>query len=267
MNSRKILAYLSIIYEGDWDKIYEDLTSHTEHDEKEVEKTLKKIKSNYIIMTDEEYPESLRNVFKAPFVLFYYGDISLLSDTHHKLGVVGTRRPSVYGIDSTNMFVSELSKDFVIVSGLAVGIDSVAHACAIRNGGKTVAVLGNGLDSYYLDGIEENKQLFEEIKKNHLVISEYPDFVPPKPEYFPIRNRIIAGLCDTLLVTEGKKYSGTQITAHLMNEKNGNVCCVPTRIGENSICNHLIASGAFVAETPEDVYEVAGVVKQKPVFE
>ena len=267
MDSRKILAYLSLKYNGDWDQIYSDVSSATELDEEEVEKTLKTLKSNYIVMSDEEYPESLKQVYKPPFVLFYYGDISLINDFHNKLGVVGTRKPSEYGINSTNNLVSELCKDFIIISGLAIGIDSCSHACAINNNGKTVAVLGNGLEAYYLDGIAENKELFEEIKKNHLVISEYPDFVPPRPEYFPARNRIIAGLCDGLLIPEGKIRSGTQITAHLMSAKNGNVCCVPTHMGEDSICNHLIAEGAFLVESAQDVYEAVGVVREKPVFE
>lgn len=267
MDSRKILVYLSLKYNGDWDKIYSDISSHIEYDEKEVEKALNSIKSNYIVLGDEEYPNDLARVYKPPFVLFYYGDISLLSETHHKLGVVGMRHPSDYGKEMTDKFVKELCKDFIIVSGLAIGIDSCAHASAINNGGKTIAVLGNGLNKYYLNEIEENGDLFEKIKKNHLVITEYPDDVPPRPQYFPARNRIITGLIDALLVGEGKKYSGTQITAHLMTQKNGNVCCIPTRAGEDSICNHLIKEGAFLVETPEDVCYVAGVVHSKPIFE
>lgn len=267
MNSREILVYLSLKYNGDWDNIFSDISLHKEYDEKEVQAEIKIVKSNYITIVDEEYPESLRQMYKPPFVLFYYGDISLISDTHNKLGVVGTRKPSEYGKEVTERFVKELSKDFIIISGLAVGIDACAHKSAIDNKGKTVAILGNGLHSYYLNGIEENSGLFEEIKKNHLVLSEYPDNVPPKPDHFPIRNRIIAGLSDALLVTEGKIRSGTQITAHLMAYKNGNVCCVPTHVGEDSICNALISEGAFLVETPQDVYEVAGVVQVKPIFE
>ena len=267
MDSREILVYLSLKYDGDWDKIYSDISSKVEHDEEEVKKAVSKIKSNYIILSDDEYPDSLKQMYKPPFVLFYYGDISLLSDRHHKLGVVGTRHPTAYGKEITEKFVSELAKDFVIISGLAVGVDSCAHKAAIESGGKTVAVLGNGLNQYYLNEIKENKELFGKIKENHLVITEYPDDVPPKGDNFPVRNRIIAGLCDGLLVTEGKKRSGTQVTAHLMAFKNGNVCCVPTKITEDSICNALIKEGAFLADSVDDVYTMIGVVRQKPVFE
>ena len=89
----------------------------------------------------------------------------------------------------------------------------------------------------------------------------------PTKENFPIRNRIIAGLAESLLVTEGKIHSGTQITAFLMVQKNGEVCCVPARAGENSICNHLIKEGAFLVETPEDIYQSVGVTQHKPIFE
>ena len=267
MNSREILVYLSLKYRGDWDEIYSEISLHKEYDEEEVQKVVRKVKSNYVTIIDEDYPESLKKMYKAPFVLFYYGDISLISDTHNKLGVVGTRKPSEYGLVNTEKFVKELSKDFIIISGLAIGIDACAHKTTINNKGKTVAVLGNGLNTYYLNDIEENAELFKEIKKNHLVLTEYPDDVPPDPKYFPIRNRIIAGLCDALLVTEGKIRSGTQITAHLMTHKNGNVCCIPARIGKDSICNALITEGAFLVETPQDVYEVAGVVRSKPIFE
>ena len=264
MESRDILLYFSLKYAGDWNKIYEAIQSKELYEESDIKKAIKSIKSKFIAYTDPEYPESLKQSFKPPFILYYHGDISLLSDTHNKLAVVGSRKCSSYGRDVTEHFVSKLCKDFVIVSGLACGIDSIAHWSAIKNGGKTVAVLGNGINICY---IEDNLELYEECKKNHLVISEYPNDTPPYQGYFPIRNRIIASLCETLLVTEGKIRSGTQITAHLMTRKNGNVCCIPTHVGENSICNLLISEGAFLVETPEDVYEVARVVKEKPVFE
>jgi len=264
MEARKILAFLSLKYDGDWNRIYDDISARKEYEEKEVEEALKKIKSNYIVFSDPEYPESLRQCCKPPFVLFYAGDISLLSDTHNKLAVVGTRDPSEYGLRVTNDFVSKLAKDFVIISGLALGIDSAAHKACIENGGKTIAVLGHGLNKYYLD---INKDLFEIIKEKHLIITEYPDDVPPEPKNFPVRNRIIAGLCDNVLIPEGRKRSGTQVTAHLMARKGGNVCCVPTRIDEDSICNSLIASGAYLVECPEDIYLIANVVSPKPIFE
>ena len=264
MKSREILIYLAIIHRGDWDRIYNAVSAKDYIDEKEAMKVINSIKCSCITVLDENYPAGLREMAKAPFVLFYYGDISLINDSNNKLAVVGSRKCSEYGAKTTKDFVSELCKDFVIVSGLAYGIDTIAHRTAMENGGKTIAVLGNGIDICY---IEDNKDIYEECKKNHLVISEYPSDVPPCPIYFPIRNRIIAGICQTLLVTEGKIASGTQITAMLMAQKSGDVCCVPDKIGTNSICNRLISEGAYLVETPEDVYDAARVVRKKAVFE
>ena len=263
MNSRENLLYLAVKYKGEWDPIYEEIKAHKDVDEKEAKRLIDSVKSNYITILDEEYPESLRDSFKPPFVLFYYGDISLISDKNNKIAVVGSRKYSRYGKMMTEKLVSGIAKDFVVVSGMALGIDAIAHRTTIENGGKTVGVLGNGIDFHYL---EENKDIYEECKKNHLIISEYPDMVPPKPECFPIRNRIIAGLCNSLLVTEGKIHSGTQITAFLMVQKSGDVCCVPARAGEESICNHLIKEGAYLVETPEDIYQCVGVVPREPIF-
>ena len=264
MNSREILLYYALKFKGDWNKIYDAIQSKLEIDPKEAEKIIKENQNQYITFLDSEYPETLRHTFKPPFVLFYQGDISLISDENNKMAVVGSRKYSEYGKEMTEKLVKGISKDFVIVSGLALGIDAIAHRSAIESGGKTIAILGNGIEFHYL---EENKDIYEEIRKNHLILSEYPGKEPPKPEYFPVRNRIIAGLCNSLLVTEGKVRSGTQISALLMAQKSGDVCCVPSRAGEDSVCNYLIKEGAFLVETPEDIYECVGVTSRKPVFE
>ena len=264
MESRKILLYSAIKFRGDWDKIYDFIHGKEEIDEKEAEQLISTNQHKFITILDEEYPESLRNSWKPPFVLFFIGDISLLKDEKTKIAVVGSRKNSEYGKEMTETLVKGIIKDFVVVSGLAIGIDAIAHGTAIKNGGKTIAVLGNGINFHYL---EENKDIYEEIKKNHLVISEYPDDEPPIPDYFPVRNRIIAGLSDCLLLTEGKMRSGSQITAFLMANKNGNVFCVPYKAGDESLCNHLIKEGAYLVETPQDIYDCVGLLIHKPVFE
>lgn len=264
MEAREILLYFAIKFKGDWNKIYEEVAKKEKPDFEEAKKVISENNSNYITILDAEYPESLKNGYKPPFVLFYIGDISLISDKNNKIAVVGSRRHSNYGKEMTYKLVQGISKDFVIISGLALGIDACAHRAAIESGGKTIAVLGNGINFHY---IEKNKDIYEECKKNHLVISEYPDLTPPNKDCFPIRNRIIANLCNNLLITEGKVHSGTQITALLMVQKSGNVCCVPTKAGEDSICNYLIKEGAYLVETPEDIYLYTGTVAQKPIFE
>ena len=264
MNSREILLYFALKNEGNWDLIWQDLETRIEPPEEDVKKALKSITSKYITFLDDEYPESLKQIFKPPFVLFYYGDISLISDKNNKLAVVGCRKMSEYGEKMTNELVGELCNDFVIVSGGAVGIDGTAHRAAINNGGKTVMILGNGVNFTYL---KANEDIYNECRKHHLVISEYPEDTDPNPFNFPIRNRIIAGLTNNLLVVEGQINSGTQVTAFLMAEKDGNVCCVPSEAGKSSICNKLISDGAFLVETAQDIYEISKVIPKKAIFD
>ena len=264
MEPREKILYYALKYRGDWDKIYADLSSGIDPDEKEALELNKTVASNYITILDEIYPDCLRRTPKAPFILFYHGDISLIEESRQKIAVVGSRKYSTYGADMTKKLVGEICKDFIIVSGMALGIDSIAHRTAIDNGGRTIAVLGCGINVCYL---KSSLDIYENCKEKNLVISEYPNDVPPCPMYFPIRNRIIAGLTDNLLVTEGKVNSGTQITAMLVSEKAGNVCCVPTRAGEDSVCNYMIAHGAYLVETADDIYAATGRIYRKPIFE
>ena len=263
MEKREILLYLSLKYSGDWNQIYSHISNKEPLDEAEANTILKDVHSNYITLLDDNYPECLKQLETPPFVIYYHGDISLLN-AEHKLGVVGSREVSDYGKLETIRFVKQLCKDFIIISGMAYGIDTLAHTVTIENGGRTIAVLGCGINICYPPS---SSAVYENCKKENLVISEYPDKTQPNPKQFPIRNRIIAALSDQLLVTEGKINSGTQITAHLMADKNADVYCVPTRNGEMSICNHLIAQGAVLVENPNDVYVESGVRPKSNVFE
>ena len=154
----------------------------------------------------------------------------------------------------------DLAKNgYVIVSGLAKGIDSIAHKGAIEGGGKTVAILGSGIDYCYPS---ENKELYDEIKSSHLLISEYPNKSMPTPEQFPWRNRIIAGLSNTIVVAEAGIHSGTYITVAdgLMNGRN--ICCVPHMANLNSGCNKLIKEGAALVENAKDVIDEMTIYKK-----
>ena len=164
---------------------------------------------------------------------------------------MGSRECSEYGSTMTTQIVGDLARQgYVIVSGMAIGIDSIAHQAALDNNGKTVAILGSGIDYCYP---KSNQQLYDEIKSKHLLISEFPEDIPPEPSNFPIRNRIIAGLSKTLLVTEAKYHSGSLTTALLAMNGNSDVMCLPYPAGEKSECNRLIANGAILVESAEDV--------------
>ena len=247
----EILIYLAIKYEGDWGKIYETL-----HDklyifnDEEIRKTLSEMKSKAVTILDSDYPEQLKESFKPPFVLFYYGDITLLKDRQKLISVVGSRKPSDYSLTHTEKIVGELSKDYVIVSGMAVGIDSAAHMAAISNGGKTVAILGSGIDYCYPS---TNKFLYSVLKRDHLVVSEYPGKTVPDRKNFPFRNRLIAFASRALFVPHARSNSGSQVTVGYSILTNDTIFCLPYLIGEDSLCNRLINCGAVLVESADDI--------------
>ena len=252
MEPRKMLVAYSLKYGGDFNKILRAATA-MEPIEDCYEELVDSLKCQTLTLADPNYPEHLKNSFKPPIVLYYYGDISLIYNYKMSVSVVGSRECSEYGAEMTKEIVSGLAKNnYVIISGLARGIDGIAHKSAIEAGGKTVAVLGCGIDYCYPS---ENQYLYDEIKKNHLLLSEYPGDMQPFPGLFPIRNRIIAGLCKGLVVTEAGQLSGSGITATLALNSNRDVMCVPYLAGIKSQCNRLIAHGAALVESAEDVME------------
>ncbi|MCR8967349.1 DNA-processing protein DprA [Streptococcus zalophi] len=199
---------------------------------------------------DDHYPEALKNSHNPPVLLFYQGNIELLS--HPKIAVVGARMASQKGIKAVRKIISELGNRFVIVSGLAKGIDTAAHLSILKNGGKTIAVIGTGLDVYYP---KENELLQEYLAKNHLIISEYEPKTQPLRYHFPERNRIIAGLSQGVIVIEAKLRSGSLITCERAMEEGRDVFAVPGNIldGKSEGCHRLIKEGAKCITSGLDV--------------
>lgn len=252
-NYRVLLIYFAVKYEGDWLKIYQAITLKEDVDYKVAQQIANNVTSKVVTILDEDYPRYLMKTTRAPFVLFYYGDLSLIEDYENNLAVVGSRKNTMYGKTVTEDIVGKVCKRYNIVSGLAAGIDTIAHTTCINNGGKTVAVLGCGIDICYPPS---NQDLYERIKKDHLVISEYPGVTEPKPGNFPIRNRIIAALAKGLLVTEARNGSGSSITAAWALEYNKDIMCVPNIAYSDSGCNKWIKEGAFLVEKASDVLEI-----------
>ena len=216
----------------------------------------KKTKCKTLTIMDPEYPLYLKQLHRPPIVLFYYGDISLINEENMKknLAVIGTRSCTEYGLKETNRIVSELGKNCNIVSGLAKGIDAMAHQTALDVGTKTIAVLGSGINNPYP---KENIELYKDIiKRGGLVVSEYPNFSSPLQFHFPIRNRLIAMFSKALLVTEAYDYnSGTGITARYAYSFNKKVMAIPYPADVlNSYCNYLIQEGAVLVRSAEDVF-------------
>lgn len=205
-----------------------------------------------ISIMDEEYPEELLWMHNPPVLLFYEGNIDLLK--HPKIAVVGSRRCSRIGIHSVEKIINELNNELIVVSGLAKGIDAAAHYAAIRNGGKTIGVIGTGLDVFYP---RSNKQLQKYMSGSHLVLTEYGPGQSPQKHHFPERNRIIAGLSRAVIVAEARMRSGSLITCERAMEEGRDVFAIPGSIldGRSDGCHHLIQEGAKLVTSGKDVLD------------
>ena len=215
-----------------------------------------------VTMTDPRYPQRLREIFDPPILLFTRGRIELLDTL--TLAVVGTRRPTPYGLAVTERLAGDLARaGLTIVSGMARGIDTAAHRGALEAVGNTVAVLGCGVDVLYPS---ENRKLAAEIAEKGLLLSEFPMGAPAYPQNFPIRNRVISGLCLGVLVTEGAQYSGSAITARLALDQGREVFAVPGSIVSKMSWgpNLLIKQGAKLVQDWNDVVlELAPEVRRE----
>lgn len=209
---------------------------------------------HFLTILDKRYPSQLQEIYSPPVVLFYQGDIELL-DSKKLLGVVGARQCSSYALQAlTQLLPNVIQQQLVLVSGLAKGVDGLTHQLALKHHGKTIAVIGNGLDISYPSC---NRALQTQIAHAGLLLSEYPLESRPLKYHFPLRNRIIAGLCQTVLVVEARHHSGSLITANLALQENRNVLALPGRINDiNSMeCNELIAAGAKPVLNSNDILE------------
>lgn len=216
---------------------------------------LKKLRQEFkkfpvLSILDSNYPLELKEIYNPPVLLFYQGNIELLSKP--KLAVVGARQASQIGCQSVKKIIKETNNQFVIVSGLARGIDTAVHVSALKNGGSSIAVIGSGLDVYYPT---ENKKLQEYMSYNHLVLSEYFTGEQPLKFHFPERNRIIAGLCQGIVVAEAKMRSGSLITCERALEEGREVFAIPGNIidGKSDGCHHLIQEGAKCIISGKDI--------------
>lgn len=204
-----------------------------------------------LTLDDEDYPPGLRPLQDAPAALYVAGDPSLL--WHAQIAVVGSRNPTAGGRDNAADFAAELARaGLVITSGLAAGIDAVAHSAALDAGGSTVAVMGTGPDQIYPAA---NRRLAARIAAEGVLVSEYPSGTGPRREHFPQRNRIVVGLALGTLVVEAALQSGALISARLAAEAGREVFALPGSI-HNPLargCHRLIREGAGLVETATEI--------------
>lgn len=227
---------------------------------KRYEELLVKKGITYIYQGHELYPQNLYNIPDPPVLLFAAGDTNILANEGKSIAVVGARKASVYGRTMADKLSGELaSQGVVIISGMAAGIDGAAHRAAIRGGGKTIAVLGSGIDVLYP---RENYDIYHELLCGAgVVISEYGLGIKPEPFRFPYRNRIISGMADGVLVVEAREKSGSLITADQALEQGRDVYVVPGRATDEASkgCNNLIKNGAFCVTDSSDILENLGI--------
>lgn len=245
--TRKFKSKLS---ESGWEKLEESKKAKNWQD---AYKTIEETGISFVTAMEKDYPKRLKNLPGMPYALFYIGEPCIKESL--TVGIVGARRCSAYGENMTLKFAEELAlRGITIISGMAYGVDGVAHRGALNVSGKTCAVLGCGVDVCYP---KEHKGLYEDLQKHGCIVSEFPPGTPPLSQNFPARNRIISGLSDVLLVMEAKEKSGSLITADAALEQGKDVYALPGNI-ENELsrgCNRLIDQGAGIILGVEELLE------------
>lgn len=224
--------------------------------------SIKRYHVKIITILDDAYPGLLREIYDPPPVLYVKGDI--LPDDGFAIAVVGSRRASRYGLDCAFRLGRDLAaRGVTVVSGMARGIDTSAHRGALRGGGRTIAVLGSGINVIYPP---ENANLAGEIGKSGAVVSEFPMNTIPERMNFPMRNRTISGMSNGVIVVEAAKKSGALITAEFATEQGRTVFAVPGRIDASSSRGtlDLIKDGAKMVAGIEDIIEEFGIYSGAP---
>jgi len=216
-------------------------------------RSAQKIGARFVTWEDEEYPPNLKNIYDPPPLLYALG--SLLPQDQMAVAVVGSRNPTTYGRAAAERISMGLSRrGITVVSGLARGVDSCAHQGALSAGGRTIGVLGCGIDIIYPP---ENRELFQRVAAQGAVLSEFPLTTPPDSDHFPIRNRIISGLSLGVAVVEATLRSGSLITARLALDQNRDVYAVPGNVdsARSEGTNRLIKEGAKLVTRADDILE------------
>jgi DNA processing protein len=209
---------------------------------------------------DEDYPDSLRQIYDPPPILYLRGDKSVLNTK--QLAIVGSRNPTTTGEKNAYDFAYSLASDLTITSGMAIGVDAAAHQGALDAGGKTIAICGTGLDLIYPS---RNKNLARAIAKDGLLVSEFALGTKAIGANFPRRNRIITGLSEALLVVEATMKSGSMVSARVALEQNKDIFAIPGSIHNplTSGPHSLIQDGAYLAGSPDDIREMLAITHKK----
>lgn len=258
------------IYKAETEEVYMLLKSQRQKDAFLLSKDVERIGKSYKRLTDNkitfihqespEYPKRLRNIPDAPYGLYLKG--KLPEEERKAVAIIGARNCTRYGKEMARYFGRELSKCRIpIISGLARGIDGMAHVGALESSGYTLGILGGGIDQIYP---QENYKLFIRMEQTGGLLSESNMGIAPIPGLFPQRNRLIAGMCDGILVVEAMEKSGTFITVDQGLEQGKEIFALPGRVMDlRSVgCNNLIKLGAHIVTEVEDILEILHVERK-----
>ena len=245
---------------GIGEKIAQRITSIKSEDINKEFTQAKKLNLNILTTEDEAYPQNLKNIPDPPIVLYVKG--KLVEKDKNALGIVGSRRASIYGLNNAEKFSFNLATEgFTIISGMARGIDTYAHRGALKAGGRTIAVIGSGFNQLYPP---ENRELSDEIAQSGAVISEFPLNTEPFKHNFPRRNRVISALSLGVLVVEAARNSGALITADFALEQGREVFALPGKVDSDNAfgTNELIKQGAKLVTCVDDILEEFSLAKE-----
>lgn len=256
MTPRDILLHLSLKHDGDWDRMFASIKAKEPLNSEEVAKSYERIQCNFLTLLDPDYPVGLTRGYQPPFLLYYYGDLQLLKKKY-RLTCVGTRTPTLYQNDKTYSLIQEaeglFDKDLVILSGMAIGLDSAALRAAMSLSAPIIVIAGSGIDKPYPS---RNQDIYLYCKSGKgLILSEYPNTTPPLPGHFVFRNRILAALSEVLFVGGGKNVSGTSSTVNYALDNNKDVLALPCNVTGDDLTNSLISLGATPILSAKDIYD------------
>lgn len=225
----------------------------------QIKEDLKKHEMNYVTINNSNYPNRLKHIYDPPHILYFKGNKDLLNE--FCIGMIGSRKPTNYGVFCANKISKELSSLGInIISGMAVGIDYYSHVGCLNGGSKTIAVLGSSIDKPYP---RQNMHLMNNIIESEgIILSEYPPGTEARPGYFPMRNRIISGISDGVLIVEASERSGSLITMNYALDHGKNVFAIPGNINSfmSKGSNKIIKEGAKLVSSIDDILEEYDIV-------
>lgn len=256
-SERALLAAYAVRYRGEWKKIAAAIA-------RKEPVSIPEVKETYLTIADEAYPASLRRLRFPPWVLFYEGNLELLR--YPAVTIIGSREMHAYGRAMTELAASILCEHYVLVSGLAKGVDGTVHRTALEHGGHTIGVIGCGLNVAYP---RCNQDLYQRMSEDHLILSEYPRDTMPESWHFPWRNRILAALGEAVIVTEARRTSGTMHTVNEAIALSREVWCAPYPYGaeEGEGCNLLISEGANLLVNEDSLKDLTNAAKDRRLAE